>query len=282
MPYLRFNQVFFGLMALSFLSAFVITRTISERAQGHIQVLFEPVARPASALAGWALDRFHHTPIRDDGSPDHPRSSAEIYAENDRLRVEVANLVGLVQRLQEREAERATLGDVSALCTRFNVMGADPSNRQVLLLSGSGAGGLREGMAVLNSNGIVGRISRVTVKAAQVTVLSDRLSKRLTAVFARFGDPSFKSGEPFLVTGAGDGTMASEIRESDVKGIGVRLNDWVVLNDRDWPLALNNYRIGYVLSITPSRHPGFVDVRIAPAQDLMRLRDVMVMNKEEG
>jgi hypothetical protein len=290
MSYLRFNQVFFALMAIAFLSAFVLPLRITERTKGQVQDIFAPVAWPASHLVGWTLDRIVPAQLRDDGSPKGPRPNLEVYAENERLRIQVANLTGQVQRLQEREAERATLGDVRDMCTRLSVFGTDSGPRQTLLLDASSFDGLREGMPVLYTGGIVGRISRVGVGGAQVLLLTDRQST-LTAVFARFvqqpnsGVPDFQrlAGDPVLVKGAGNGTMFIEnVAKKTVDEVGIRLQDWLILSDRDWPLALDRYRIGFVADIVPSRSPGFVDIRVSPDQNLLKLRDVMVMNKEKG
>src|SRR3954464_14709089 len=101
MFHLRFNHVFFGLMALSFLSAFIVSPKVTDRPRAHVGAIFAPVARPVNAIAGWARAKLVPDNVRDDGSPRLPRSHAEMIEENQRLRIQVANLRSVVARLQE-------------------------------------------------------------------------------------------------------------------------------------------------------------------------------------
>ncbi len=286
MSYLRFNHVFFALMMLALVSGFILKPHVSDRARAQVQNIFAPVARPANKLGGWAHTKLVGDSLRDDGSPKHPRTSAELLIENQQLRIELANLRGRAERLLETQADRAKLGDVAGLCSPFSVIGGDSGPRDSLLLGGSSFDRLLLATPVLYTGGIAGRISRVGVGGAQVLLVTDRQSK-LTAAFARFvkkpdGAPDFQrlAADAVLVEGAGGGAlMVRNLAEAKIKEVGLRLDDWLVLSDRDWPLALDGYRIGRVVAIVPSRAPGFADLRIVPDQNLMALREVMVMNR---
>jgi cell shape-determining protein MreC len=275
-------------MALSFLSAFVFSPHVTDRPRAHVQNIFAPVAKPANAIGGWLHRKLSPAEIRDDGSPKTPRSGGEIYLENQQLRMQVANLQGIVAQLQEREADRAKLGDVRSLCTPVGVIGTDSGLRDSLMLGATTMDGVRDGMPVLYTGGIAGKISRAGVGGSQVLLVTDPGSK-LTAVFARFtkkpdGTPDFQrlANEPVLFQGNGNGMMVSRITEKFANDMKLKLEDWVVLSDHDWPAVLDGYRIGRVVSVAPSKSPGFVDVKIVPDSDLMAVREVMVMNKGKG
>ena len=61
-------------MLAAALAAFVVPSRLSAPAQAHLQVLFIPVAKPIYMLGGWSHDRVVREPIRDDGSPQKPRT----------------------------------------------------------------------------------------------------------------------------------------------------------------------------------------------------------------
>jgi hypothetical protein len=288
MFHLRFNHVFFGLMLLSFLSAYVFSPRVTDRPRAHVQNIFAPVAKPANAIGGWIHRKISPPQVRDDGSPAHPRSEVEVLQENQRLRIQIANQQAIITQFQEREADRAKLGDLRDLCTPFSVIGGDSGMRDSLMIGATSLDGVREGMPVLYTGGIAGRISRSGVAGSQVLLVTDPQSK-LTAAFARFikksdGTPDFQrlANDQILFTGTGNGAMTARITEQFANDIKLRLEDWVVLSDRDWLREIQGTRIGRVISIAPSKTPLFVDVRIVPDSDLMSLREVMVMNKAKG
>ncbi|HVT87801.1 MAG TPA: rod shape-determining protein MreC [Tepidisphaeraceae bacterium] len=287
MSYLRFNHVFFGLMTLALLAAFVFSPTASQRVQGQVQGIFAPVAWPLSKIGAWAHNRVAPRQVVDDGSPSSPRSSDELRRENEDLRISLRNLRGQLERLAELETQRSMVGDARPFCTPFSVVGSDAGHRDSLLLSGSSLAGLREGMPVLSAGGIVGRLSAVGVGGARVRLVSDP-GFRFEARFARLvrqpdGTLDFPllPGESQVVDGRGDGVMMMRITEKEKIAADLRKDDWIVLSDRDWPLVLTNYRVGRVDSILPTRDPGFVQIIIKPDQNLEQLEEVMVMNKEK-
>jgi cell shape-determining protein MreC len=251
--------------------------------------IFAPVAWPSHQLAGWTRHKLFGRHLRDDGSPKNPRKEHELLDENLQLRIAVANLKGQLERMAEDKAQRDSIGDAKQFCTPFGVNGVDPGGRETLLLSGSSLDGLKEGMKVLYSGGIAGQLWRVGVGEARVLLVTDRQSQ-LTAAFARFvkkpdgaRDFVILSPEARLVYGAGSGEMVMpNVPVKSIEEIGVRLDDWLVLNDHEWPRPLAGYRIGYITAITPSKSPGFAEIRIRPDQKLTALREVMVMNKEKG
>jgi rod shape-determining protein MreC len=293
MSYLRFNHVFFALMGIALVSAFVFPTRATDRIKANVANVFAPVAWPVNRIAGWAHGKLSRQPPRDDGAPHGSRSSAELVKENTDLRIAYMNIKGQLQKMLERDAEKHLLGEVGELCTRFSVTGADSGPRESLLLSGSSMDGLREGMKVIysggNSGGVVGRLSRVGLGEARVLLVTDPQS-RIGVNFARFIrksdgsiDGQILSAEGPLIEGAGNGEMViTTVKQDTVKELGLRVDDWVVVNDNEWPKELNYYRIGTIYSIENSKNPGFVLIRVRPDTKLIGLREVMVMNKGKG
>lgn len=272
-------------MLLACISAFVLPN-VGQRVQATLQPLFNPVSYPADRIGRSLRAKMAAQHRRDNGSPDNPRSVAEITIENTQLRVANANLHAQLNRMVEREKSLARLGEVRMLCTAYSVVGGDAVNRDSLLLSGSSFGGLTEKMPVLYWGGVVGRLTNVGVGGARVLLITDIQSK-LEATFSRLEtkpdgtvDSVLLPGEPVLVEGKGKGIMIANITEKTLKESKVQKNDAVVLNDRDWRVELHGYRIGYVESILPTRNPGFFQVTIKADQNLMELDEVMVMTKD--
>ena len=55
--------------------------------------------------------------------------------------------------------------------------------------------------------------------------------------------------------------------------------DWVVVSDKDLPSLVQNQKFGEIEAIKPGKKSMFVDIVVRPDEDLMKLRDVMVMTK---
>jgi cell shape-determining protein MreC len=295
MSYIRFNHVFFSLMLLALLSAFVFSPTATDRVKGRVTNVFSPVSYPSNQIAGWTKDKLFGKRLRDDGSPHNARNTQQLLEENMQLRIALGNLKGQLERMAENKAQRDSIGTANQFCTAFGVSGGDSGARETLMLAGSSFDGLREGDAVLysggssGSGGIAGKLWRVGVGEARVLLVTDKQFSA-TATFARVvkkadnnHDFVILTPEPRLVYGAGNNEMVMpNVPVKVIEETGVRLDDWIVLKDHDWRDVLAGYRIGYITAITPSKSPGFAEIRIRPDQKLTALREVMVMNKEKG
>jgi hypothetical protein len=286
MSFLRFHHVFAILMLLSVLSAFVLparfNHRVSDPARANLQGLFAPVSHPARAVASWFHDRFAARESRD------PRSSQAVADENQKLKVEVANLLGQLQALQRVNADRDRVGPIRPFCTPVPVIGTDPGNRDALNLGGATLGQIAEGQAVAYDLGVVGRVERRGLLGAQVRLITD-VGFRVTGKFGKFeqtprGEVVFtpiNSPAP-LVEGAGRGLMVvRNLSVADIKKAELQPEEWVVLDDPDWPNLLQNRRIGRIVSAGPQRnHPLHGEIVVQPYSDLLKLREVMVVTKE--
>jgi cell shape-determining protein MreC len=279
MSYLRFQHVFAFLMVLSLLCTFIAPK-IHSRPQANVQAIFAPVSVPARRIAGWAHDRWTSSAVKDDASPANPRSLAEVQRENLDLRVALANVTAQLQNLKELNKDRSQLGSARSLCTPVSVIGSDAGNRESITLQGGQ--NIRNGMEVLTTAGLVGRVDGGGLLGARVRVITDP-GFAMVCSFNRYGNGKYEHVPlaASTVVGIGNGMMAARMMHmKDVTDADLRENDWVVLDDREWPEVLQGWRVGRITSITQRRDaPGFADVRIEPSSNLMQLREVMVMNK---
>jgi cell shape-determining protein MreC len=266
-------------MVLSLLCTFVAPR-IHSRPQANVQAIFSPVSVPARRIAAWAHDKWTSSEVKDDASPANPRSINEVRKENHDLRVALASVTAQLRILTELNNDRQQLGSARSLCTPISVIGADSGNRESLTLQGGQ--NLRDGMEVLTSAGLVGRLEGGGFLGARVRLITDP-GFAMTCVFTRFANGKYERVElpASTVAGTGNGMMAARmVHLQDAKTAELKENNWVVLEDREWPEVLQGYHVGRIVSITPRRDaPGFAEIKIQPSSNLMQLREVMVMNK---
>lgn len=288
---LRFNQVFTALLLLSAISALFVPQRFTSPLRALFQNIFAPVSYPVRAVASGIASRVSDQHPVDDGADDpaHPRSADQLIQENTDLRMSVASLSKQLMDLQQRDAERRQVGPVLELCRPFAVTGTDPGTRRGLLIRGTTLAGVRQGMPALYPGGIAGRIGRAGVGGSTVELVTDS-AFACTVGFARFskneqGQLVFVNLKtpPALMRGTGrDGMSINSINRKDVESAGIEVGDWVILDDPDWPVPVQGYRIGKVVA----RHnrldaPLFVDLQVQPVGDLLTLREVMVMVKDQ-
>src|SRR5690349_689127 len=108
---IKFNSIFYVLLGIAALSAFIIPQQYTDKVEPQIQGLFYPVSAPAR-WAGSAVERRLGAP-----EPADPRPVASIRKENDRLALEVARLTHELEELRKLDADRAALGDLRRYCT---------------------------------------------------------------------------------------------------------------------------------------------------------------------
>jgi len=277
---LRFNQVFFALMGMCLLSAFVLPVRVSSRGGVFADAIFVPISAPTYRLASGLRRRLDPAPAED------TREQSTIAADNLALKQEVSRLTQQVLYLQSLAGERQSLGSLQSLCDRVPVAGTDSGNRDGLVISGLNLGAVREKQPVLYSGGLVGQVDSVGAGAAHVQLLTDA-GFTVTGQFIRFvnSGQAVRVGqmEP-IVQGIGAGQMQIQnLSYSDVTAAGVAENDWVVLADNTWPQSVQGVRVARVASIDHLRKaPLFADIRLEPQEALMRLPDVYVMTRAEA
>jgi cell shape-determining protein MreC len=273
---LHFNQVFFGLMSLALLSAFVAPPRISDVSRIQIEGLFIPISRPAYHLANWVRGRL----VRE--APADARPDQAIIDENLALKQQVSRLQMQIEHLSALAGERKQLGKFEDLCDRYTVNSADSGNRGSLALGGI-LTGLHKEQPVLYSAGLVGWIDSAGVAGARVRLITDA-GFTVTGRFVRFlgADGSIKEVQVSdfvpIVAGTGLGDMVIGNLPYDDVSKTLHVNDWVVLADEVWPSAVQGMHLGRIVSIGRlERQPLFAEIHVVPASDLTRLRDVWVL-----
>ncbi len=297
-PLLRSNHLFTGLLALSFAGAFVIPPRFSIPGGGQVQGLFALVSRPVRAMAAWVYSHGHREAVVDDRSVSTPRTAATVYQENHQLLSALASLQVKFEQLSQLNADRQAVGDIRPLCRPATVTGAEASGlRKALTLSVAFTSSALMNRPVIRGNpsqsplpcDLVGRINRVGPAGAQVRLLTDpgfvltaRIGHYVTQPDGQIKMTTLEQLHP-LVQGIGGNRMAirSTLSLQQVKDANISIGDLVLLDDRDWPLNIQGFSVGRILSINPQQSaPLFADIRVEPETNLMRLTEVMVMVKD--
>jgi hypothetical protein len=295
MSYLRSQHVFYLLMGVSALTAFVIPPEYARKGVPQMQWMFAPVSRPVGAMAAMVSNR-----VAPPGANDH-RGDAAVKVENQRLRAELAQLTTQYDELRRRDAELSTLGKAKDLCRIFPAVGGDAGTRESLAVGGSSFQGLKDDQWVLYPGGVAGQVKRAGPAGAQVQLITDPAT-RVRVRFVRFtskanGQPIYEPlGIPsVLAQGAGQNAMV--VRGLALADIGYNPEgkllagsgnatlrpgtDYAVMFDSDSPRVLDGRIIGRVTRVVPRPEARlFAEVRIEPDQRLARLREVMVMTRE--
>jgi cell shape-determining protein MreC len=275
---LRFNQVFFALMSLSFLCAFVAPAKFSEMREVPLDALLIPISSPSHHIATWLRSKFERP------EPEDQRSLDDIRQENLELKEEVSRLQMEVDRLGALASERQALGDLKSLCQRFPVAGTDSGNRDGLTLSGVSSQ-VSSDQPVLYSGGLAGRIDRAGEGVAHVRLITDP-GFVVSGEFVRFEKQNDGTVQAIrisellpIVQGAGGGQMVIQnLPLQDVKSAQIQPDDWVVLSDNMWPTAIQGIRVGRVASVGRAQKAAlFAEIKLQPESGLMRVPDVWVM-----
>jgi cell shape-determining protein MreC len=291
MSYLRTQHIFVVLMAFSAITGFIVPPQYVGRFQPQVQRLFAPIAWPARKIAGAIQSRVAPAAVED------RRGVADISTENRQLRSEVAMLHTQLEEMYRRDAQLQKLGELKDLCKLFKVIGGDSGTRDSLAIAASTLEGVKDEQYVLYPGGLVGQIQRSGYGGAQIRLITDA-GFRVRVRFVRFtkaqGETNYEPvGTPVvLAQGAGNGTML--VRDLPLSLIGydttgkpkaqeqtLHEGDSAILFDPDCPRALQGRTLGHVIRISASADARqMAEVRLQPDTNLNRLREVMVMTKE--
>jgi rod shape-determining protein MreC len=145
---------------------------------GYLAPLSRVVVTPLVNLQTWVAVRAEA--VRDFFTT--PRDVAELRARNEELEAENARLQTQVLELREQNAEIQVLSALvdfarqnpAADYVAASVIGRDPSPfLQYVIINRGSDDGLRRGMPVVTTEGLVGRIAAVTAGAARVQLITD-------------------------------------------------------------------------------------------------------------
>jgi len=198
-----------------------------------------------------------------------------VQRENTRLRAELAREETQRARLAELEAENLHLSDLlelkQALALKSggaNVIGADASGlARTLVMEGGSNQGFEPGMAVLSTEGVVGKLIAVGPSSSRVLLISDHNS-----ALDAFDQRSRVRG---IVAGVVDDGLVMKYvdRSEDVKS-----GDTIVTSGLDgtFPRGL---LVGEVTAVVREGPGLFLTVNVAPAADFRRLEQVLVVTQ---
>jgi len=254
-----------GLLLL--LSAHMLTTGVRPR---------DAVARPGEVLLGLLSPVQSSSSHLVEGAHDFWHdylALVQVQRENQRLRAELAKFQNERARLTELETENRHLSELLELrealgmrAVAANVIGSDATGLSRTLIVGAGRReGLRDGMAVLSNQGVVGKLIAVSPGSSRVLMIDDH-----NAALDAFDQRSRVRG---IVAGVVDDglTMKYVGRSADVHA-----GDSVVTSGLDgtFPRGLLIGEVGRV----ERQGPGlFVNVSVAPAVDFRRLEQVLIV-----
>jgi rod shape-determining protein MreC len=198
-----------------------------------------------------------------------------VQRENARLRAELAREETQRARLAELEAENRHLSDLLELkqalalsSAAADVIGADASGlARTLVVEGGSDHDFEAGMAVLSTEGVVGKLIAVGPTSSRVLLINDHNSALDT-----FDQRSRVRG---IVAGVVDDGLVMKYvdRSEDVKS-----GDTIVTSGLDgiFPRGL---LVGEVTTVTREGTGLFLTVNVAPAADFRRLEQVLVVTQ---
>ncbi|BCS54484.1 rod shape-determining protein MreC [Geobacter sp. SVR] len=250
------------LLALIFYSLNVPRNREANLVERSVMNVFGPVLKPAAYVSDFFEEVW-----------DGYVSLVHVHKENLKLREEIRALNERVvagnealyanQRLSRLLGVKET---VKAPTLTASIVGEDISSwfRTMLIDRGSSSG-LREGMAVIAADGIVGQIVKVSGDTARVLLLTDHASG-IAATIQR-------SRARGVVKGKGDGFCSLEFttREEDVK-----VGDLVVASGIGG-IFMKGMPIGEVTMVKRGEYGIFQTVTIRPAVNTAHLEEVLVI-----
>jgi cell shape-determining protein MreC len=279
---IRFNQVFSLAFLICVISAFVLPER-SDQSWNNAEIIFAPVAAPARRVAAWLGGTFRPQTQID------RRNDADIRRENQELKAELAQLQSQLQAVAKMAAERRQLGPLLNDCVAAPVIGADSGDRQALNVRQSEPAELQAGQAVVCPFGMVGRIVSASPAGAKVRLITDKSARPISVSFGRLlrqsdGQYLFQrlQTEKTLVYGNGENQLIARqgLTIVQVKSSDLRVGDWAVLDDADFPLVLEGLRVGQITDIRASlTAPLYADVFLQPVANLAELQQVLVVIK---
>ena len=252
------------LLAAHLLSAGVRQGDALARPQAVVAEVLRPLQAASSRMSGSAADIIHHYVML-----------ANATQENERLKSEVSKLREGQSRMVELELENRRLAELldlkEALDLRVvtaDVIGSDATGlARTLILSQGELGGLKPGMGVIATGGVVGKLIAASSNASRVLLLNDH-----NCAIDAFDQRSRTRG---IVSGvADDGVIMKYVeRTEDLKPGDVVMTSGL---DGVFPRGL---LIGYVSTIERQGPGLFLNVTIKPALDLRSLEQVLVITQ---
>jgi len=183
-----------------------------------------------------------------------------------------SRLVGQEEILRENNRYRALLDFKKGLVfssVAANVVGRDPSSwNDVIIIDRGQKSGIKPGMPVVTSLGVVGRVSEIGSSSSKIVLLSDP-SFNVSAIIQR-------TRESGLISGTLEGTCRMRYLpyETDID-IGDK-----IITSKSSSYFPEGLLIGSVIEVYESQSSPTVECIVEPAAPLSQLEEVLVIKKE--
>ncbi len=212
------------------------------------------------------------SPVRD--GIEYVLDLKDAAGERDQLLKDKQDLENQLSGMRDLERENQQLAELLKLkennsgleVMAVSVIGANPDNwEQSIQISAGYDDGVREWMAVLNNEGLVGRVVLCTAHSSMVQLITDDKSQ----VGARLQS----NGEEGLIKGAGRGELRLQLINQDAE---VKEGDWILTSGSGGTCPVG-IPIGTVTAITEKRPDLSRGISIAPAVHFSRLEKAIVV-----
>jgi len=226
--------------------------------------VLSPLLQPVSRLSGLVEDIWDSYIRLVDTHSENLRLREDIRALN--LRVLEANEAVLANRRLERLLDMKK--SVEAPTVAATVIGEDVTSWfRTLIINRGSSSGIREGMAVISADGVVGQTIKVSSSTSRVLLLTDHASG-LSATIQRSRARGVVKGKGEMLC-----TLEFTTREEDVK-----VGDMVITSGIGG-IFLKGLPIGEVTMVKRGEYGIFQNVSIRPAVNLAHLEEVLVVQR---
>jgi len=226
--------------------------------------VLSPLLQPVSRLSGLVEDIWDSYIRLVDTHSENLRLREDIRALN--LRVLEANEAVLANRRFERLLDMKK--SVEAPTVAATVIGEDVTSWfRTLIINRGSSSGIREGMAVISADGVVGQTIKVSPSTSRVLLLTDHASG-LSATIQRSRARGVVKGKGEMLC-----TLEFTTREEDVK-----VGDMVITSGIGG-IFLKGLPIGEVTMVKRGEYGIFQNVSIRPAVNLAHLEEVLVVQR---
>jgi len=258
-------QIIAGVLLLAafvFYSLNLTNRGHANAFERGVQTVFSPIARVVAKVSG-GLSGVWNDYI----------NLVDVRRENKELRESVKKLNTRLLESTEAELANERLKKLLEMKTSLklpaiaaSVIGEDgaPWFKTILIDRGR-ADGLREGMAVVASEGVVGQIVKVAGNSSRVLLISDNASA--VAVVVQ------RSRARGVVKGKGGGRCALEFA---VHGEDIKVGDMVIASGIGG-LFPKGLPVGEVTMVKKGEYGIFQTIDVRPAVNITRLEEVLVL-----
>ncbi len=223
-----------------------------------------PLLRPVSRMSGFVEDIWDGYIQLVDTQRENLRLRDDIRSLN--LRVLEGNEAVLANRRLERLLDMKN--SVKAPTVAATVIGEDLTSWfRTLVINRGSSNGIREGMAVVSADGVVGQTVKVSASTARVLLLTDHASGIAATIQLSRARGVVKGNGEMLCT------LEFTTREEDVK-----VGDTVITSGIGG-LFLKGLPIGEVTMVKRGEYGIFQTVSIRPAVNLAHLEEVLVVQR---